>query len=124
LKYGSLLFKETTLVVKAGGDAFRYLSQAELNAIREGAGKGFLRGGLPEETYFTKGLYKSAAKAQSRLSLGAPPALRVEFEILNNPTLLRNGTKVLPADGMLGRGAEFMTTDPVRVRLINWQPLR
>jgi len=56
--------------------------------------------------------------------LGAPPALRVEFEILNNPTLLRNGTKVLPADGMLGRGAEFMTTDPVRARLINWQPLR
>jgi len=52
------------------------------------------------------------------------PTLRVEFEILNNPTLLRNGTKVRPLPGLSGGGAEFMTTDPVRIRLINWQPLR
>jgi hypothetical protein len=69
-------------------------------------------------------LYKSAAKAQSRLSLGSSPALRVEFEMLNNPTLLRNGTKVTPFNGMIGGGSEFMTLDPVKVRLINWQPLR
>jgi hypothetical protein len=52
------------------------------------------------------------------------PTLRVEFEILNKPTLLRNGTKVFPANGMIGGGAEFMTTDPVKVRLINWQPIK
>ena len=109
------------VATKGGGNAFRYMSQAELKAIQE---TGYLRGGLSGETYFTKDLYKSAAKAQSRLSLGSSPALRVEFEILNNPTLLRNGTKVLPANGMIGRGAEFMTTDLVKVRLINWQPFR
>jgi len=109
------------VAAKGGGNAFRYMSQAELKAIQE---TGYLRGGLSGETYFTKDLYKSAAKAQSRLSLGSSPALRVEFEILNNPTLLRNGTKVLPANGMIGRGAEFMTTDLVKVRLINWQPFR
>lgn len=52
------------------------------------------------------------------------PTLRVEFKILNNPTMRLNGSKVLPDFGMPGKGAEFMTTDPVKVRLINWQPLR
>jgi len=77
------------------------MSQAELKAIQE---TGYLRGGWSGETYFTKDLYKSAAKAQSRLSLGNSPALRVEFEILNNPTLLRNGTKVTPLNRMIGGG--------------------
>lgn len=48
----------------------------------------------------------------------------IEFNILNNPNLLRNGTKVRPAFGQPGRGAEFLTTDPVRVNIINIQPLR
>lgn len=109
------------VAVKSSTTGFRYMSQAELKAIQE---TGYLRGGLPGETYFTKDIYKSSAKAKLRLSLGSAPALRVEFEILNNPTLLRNGTKVLPANGMIGRGAEFMTANPVKVRLINWQPLR
>lgn len=52
------------------------------------------------------------------------PTLRVEFEILNNPKMSLNGSKVLPDFGMPGKGAEFMTTDPVKVRLINVQPLR
>lgn len=43
---------------------------------------------------------------------------------VKNPTILRNGTKVLPVNGMMGKGAEFMSLDPVKVRLINWQPLR
>lgn len=83
-----------------------------------------LRGGNPGKTYFTKDLYKSETHAQRRLSLPTTPTLRVEFEILNNPTMRINGSKVLPDFGMQGRGAEFMTTDPVKVRLINWQPLR
>jgi len=117
----AIKFVKGVKIAKGGTTGFRYMSQAELKAIQE---TGHLRGGISGETYFTKDLYKSAAHAQSRLSLGSSPALRVEFEILNNPALLRNGTKVLPANGMIGRGAEFMTTNPVKVRLINWQPLR
>ncbi len=52
------------------------------------------------------------------MALPGSPALRVEFQILNNPTLLRNGTKVLSVNGMMGKGAVFMTLDPIKVRLI------
>ena len=78
----------------------------------------------PTITFFTKDLYKTAAKAQNRLALPTSPSLRVEFQILNNPTLLRNGTKVLPTYGMMGKGSEFMTLDFVKVKIINWQPLK
>ncbi|WP_296684153.1 RHS repeat-associated core domain-containing protein [Flavobacterium sp.] len=106
---------------KGGTTGFRYMTEGELKVIQQ---KGLLRGGRAGETFFTKDLYKSATSAQNRLALPSAPTIRVEFQILNNPTLLRNGTKVLPANGMMGKGAEFMTVDPVRVRLINWQPLR
>lgn len=59
-----------------------------------------------------------------QLALPSAPTLRTEFEILNNPQLLRNGSKVSPAFNQIGQGAEFMTKDPVKVRLINVQPLR
>ncbi|MFZ4863233.1 hypothetical protein ACL9RF_13735 [Sphingobacterium sp. Mn56C] len=109
------------VAAKGGGSAFRYMTEAELMAVQN---TGLLRGGRAGETFFTKDLYKSAASAQQRLALPSAPTLRVEFQILNNPTLLRNGTKVQSAFGMSGRGAEFMTLDPVKVRLINSQPLR
>lgn len=83
-----------------------------------------MREGRAGETYFTKDLYKSVAKASQRLGLEYTPTLRVEFEILYNPTLLRNGTKALPLNGLSGGGAEFMTLYPIKVRLNNWQPLR
>lgn len=108
-------------VTKGGGNAFRYMTEGELKAIQQ---SGMLRGGNPGKTYFTKDLYKSGAHAQQRLSLPTTPTLRVEFEILNNPTMKLNGSKVLPDFGMPGKGAEFMTTNPVRVKLINWQPLK
>jgi hypothetical protein len=97
------------------------MAEGELKAIQN---TGLLRGGRAGETFFTKDVYKSAAKASQRLGLENTPSLRVEFKILNNPTLLRNGTKVRPLKNLSAGGAEFMTTDPVRVRLINWQPLR
>jgi len=106
---------------KSGGNAFRYMTKGELKAIQE---TGLLRGGRVGETFWTKDLYKSAINAQNRLALPHSPTLRVEFEILNNPNLILNGNKVLPANGMMGKGSEFMTLDPVKVRLINWQPLR
>jgi hypothetical protein len=108
-------------VAKGSTTGFRYMTEGELKAIQ---GTGMLRGGNPGKTYFTKDLYKSGVHAQQRLSLPTTPTLRVEFEILNNPTMRLNGSKVLPDFGMSGKGAEFMTTDPVKVRLINWQPLR
>ena len=100
--------------------AFRYMTQGELQAIQE---TGLLRGGRVGETFFTKDVFRSSLKAQRRLALPSKPTLRVEFQILNNPTLLRNGTKVQRAFGMPGGGAEFMTKSPVKVNLINWQPL-
>ena len=100
---------------------YRYITEGEKEAIKETE---MLRGGNPGETYFTKDIYKSSSRAQDRLSLPTTPKLRVEFEILNNPKLSLNGSKVLPDFKMSGKGAEFMTTDPVRVRIINIQPLK
>ena len=109
------------VAAKGSGTAFRYVTQGEIQATRS---TGLLRGGRAGKTYFTKDLYKSGVKAQQRLSLGGTPTHRLEFQILNKPNLLRNGTKVTPITGQPGLGSEFMTIDPVRIRLINVQPLR
>ena len=100
---------------------YRYVTEGEVKAIQE---TGMLRGGNPGETFFTKDLYKTSIKAQSRLSLPNAPTHRVEFEIINNPILKLNGTKVETAFDQLGKGAEFMTTGNVRINLINVQPLQ
>ncbi|ASV12352.1 RHS repeat domain-containing protein [Leptospira santarosai] len=100
---------------------YRYVTEGEVKAIKD---TGMLRGGSPGKTYFTKDLYKSGEKAQERLSLKDQPTHRVEFEALNNPKLKLNGTKVESFNGQPGKGSEFMTTDPVKVKLINVQPLR
>jgi len=122
VKDGAGVVAREGMIMGAGeGSAFRYVVGEELKAIQE---TNLLRGGRAGETFWTKDLYKTAASAQNRLSLPVTPAYRVEFEILSNPTLLRNGTKVLPANGMMGKGAEFLTLDPTKVRIINWQPLR
>ncbi len=75
-------------------------------------------------TYFTKDLYKSADKAAQKLSLKNTPTLRVEFEILNNPEMILNGSKVSSLPGLSGGGADYMTNQSVLVRLLNWQKLR
>ena len=113
--------KIKTNITKNEAPLYRYMTSGELKAIQE---TGYLRGGLSGETYFTKDLYKTAAKAQTRLSLSNPPTLRVEFKILNKPTLLKKGTKVKPLNDLIGGGSEFMTLDLVKVKLINWQPLK
>ncbi|MFV7235206.1 RHS repeat-associated core domain-containing protein [Flavobacterium sp. ZB4R12] len=117
----TVINKETGFVDVSKNSAFRYMGEGELKAVQE---TGVLRGGNPGETFFTKDVYKSASLAQQRLALPTTPTLRVEFEILNNPSLQLNGSKVLPAFSMPGKGSEFMTMDPVKVRLINWQSLR
>ncbi|MBO9562796.1 MAG: RHS repeat protein [Niastella sp.] len=108
-------------ISQQGVRGYRYMTEGELQAIQK---TGMLRGGNPGETYFTKDVYKSAAHAQERLALPNTPTIRVEFEIVNNPTMVRNGTKVTPNYGMPGKGSEFMTTDQVKVKVINSQPLR
>lgn len=100
---------------------YRYVTEGEIKAIQD---TGMLRGGNPGETFFTKDVFKTSTKAQQRLSLPRAPTHRVEFDIINNPSLLRNGTKVQPDFGQLGKGSEFLTTDQVRVNLINVQPLQ
>ena len=85
---------------------------------------GYLRGGRAGETYFTKDLYKSGKHAQQRLALPQKPTIRTEFEIQNNPVMKSKESKVLPYFGMPGKGAKFMTTDQVNVKIINWQQLK
>jgi hypothetical protein len=104
-----------------GTTGYRYVTEAEIQAIKN---SGMLRSGRPGETFFTKDVYKSGAHAQERLSLPTTPTHRIEFNVTNNPTMLRNGTKVDPVGSLPGKGSEFMSTDPVRVDLINVQPLR
>ncbi|EMY03511.1 RHS repeat-associated core domain protein [Leptospira interrogans str. 2002000626] len=100
---------------------YRYVTKGEVQAIKD---TGMLRGGREGETYFTKDLYKSGAKAQERLSLDKKPTHRVEFEISGKPNYEKYGSKVDPLYGQPGKGSEFMTTDPVKVKLINVQPLK
>ncbi|WP_427854352.1 SpvB/TcaC N-terminal domain-containing protein [Leptospira tipperaryensis] len=100
---------------------YRYVTEGEIQAIKD---TGFLRGGNPGKTYFTKDLYRSGAKAQERLSLEKKPTHRVEFEILNDPKYRKYSTKVDPDYGQPGKGSEFMSTDPVKVKFINSQPLK
>lgn len=97
------------------------MTNGEIQAIKE---TGMLRGGNPGDTFFTKDVYKSASKAQKRLSLPTQPTHRVEFEVTNNPKLLRYGSKVKPDYSQTGGGAEFMSSSPIRVDIINAQPLR
>ncbi|WP_279578145.1 RHS repeat domain-containing protein [Leptospira noguchii] len=100
---------------------YRYVTKGEVQAIKD---TGMLRGGREGETYFTKDLYKSGSKAQERLSLKDQPTHRVEFEVKGSPGYEKYGSKVKPDYGQPGKGSEFMTTDPVKVKLINVQPLK
>ncbi len=98
---------------------YRYMSRAEANAIRE---TGLLRGGRAGETFWTDSRFTSAARAESRLSLGSAPEVRMEFRLKSNPTLERAGTRVQPANGGTGLGREYSTFDRVEVEIINVQP--
>ncbi|MCL8267601.1 hypothetical protein M9Y82_13335 [Leptospira weilii] len=100
---------------------YRYVTKGEVQAIKD---TGMLRGGRDGETYFTKDLYKSGSKAQERLSLKDTPTHRVEFEVKGSPNYEKHGNKVDPLYGQPGKGSEFMTIDPVKVKLINVQPLK
>jgi RHS repeat-associated protein len=120
---GSTLKAAAKGITSKGTRGFRYMSKEELEQVIK---TGYLRGKRPGETYFTKDIYKTAQKSTSRLSLKHSPAYRVEFEIVNYPMLLNNGTKVqsMKIPYRQGGGSEFMTTDPVQVKIINAQPIK
>ena len=101
------------------GTYYRYMSEAEYNAVQE---TGYLRGGNSGTTYFTNTNYNSAGTAQSQLSLPNTPQYRVEFSITNNPNVM-GGTTVAPDFGQLGGGIEFWSTNPVQVQIINAVPI-
>jgi hypothetical protein len=101
---------------------FRFVTEGEVDAIRD---TGLLRGGRPGETFFTTQEIKSATRAQQRLSLPQTPTHRVEFEILNNPRI--QGPRRVDPDpdlGLSGKSSELLSTDPVKARIINVQPLK
>ena len=105
----------------AGGQTFyRYMTAAELEAVRE---TGLLRGGRAGETFWTTDEFTSASDAQDQLALPSRPELRVRFHILNTPTLTRNGSIVEPAFGGRGGAHEYASFDPVAVEIIDVQPL-
>lgn len=104
----------------SGKPLYRYMSQAEANAVRE---TGLLRGGRSGETFWTDSRFTSAARAENRLSLETKPEVRMEFRLINNPLLERNGTRVQSANGGAGGGREYMSLNPVGVEVINVQPL-
>ena len=98
---------------------YRSMSRAEADAVTD---TGILRGGRPGDTFFTDSRFRTASRAQNRLSLPSTPEVQMEFKLTNNPNMIRNGTRVTPAYGGIGGGREFMTTDPVSVEVINVQP--
>ncbi len=97
------------------------VSKAESAAVRE---TGKLRGGNPGETFFTDSRFRSADRAQDRLSLPNRPEVQMEFRLKNDLSLERGGTRVDPANGGRGGGREYMTRNPVEVEIINVQPYR
>ena len=100
---------------------YRSMSRAEASAVQQ---TGKLRGGREGETFFTDSRFRSADRAQDRLSLPQRPEVQMEFRITNSPTISRNGTRVDPSYDGRGGGREYMTTDPVEVEIINVQPHR
>ncbi|KAB8333634.1 hypothetical protein SD80_012640 [Scytonema tolypothrichoides VB-61278] len=98
---------------------YRSMTKAEAEAVKE---TGFLRGGREGETFFTDSRFRSATKVQDRLSLPQQPEVQMEFQIRNEPSFTIAGARVAPAFGGRGGGREYMTTDPVKVEIINVQP--
>lgn len=95
------------------------MSQAEADAVKQ---TGVLRGGRPGETYWTDSRFRSADRAQYRLSLPDRPEVQIEFKLKSSSTMSRDGTRVAPDFGGRGGGREYMSTDPVQVEIINVQP--
>jgi len=100
------------------GTYTRYIGEGELQAIEQ---TGLLRGGRPGETYFTTDHYVSENSAMQRLALKQGPDYRVEFELLNQPSIV-GPERVAPSLKLFrwGWGIQYWTSDPVQVRVLRY----
>jgi len=96
----------------------RYVGEGEIAAIQQ---TGLLRGGRPGETYFTIDRYVSKNSAMQRLALKHGPEYRVEFEIINQPSIV-GPERVAPSLKPLrwGWGIQYWARDPVQVRILRY----
>jgi len=96
----------------------RYVGEGEIAAIQQ---TGLLRGGRPGETCFTIDRYISKASAMQRLALKQAPDYRVEFEVLNRPSLI-GPERVAPSLRPIrwGWGIQYWTRDRVQVRILRY----
>ena len=90
----------------SGRRFYRYMSSEEVEAIKD---TGLLRGGWPNETYWTEDYYESAEEAQEQLALRGRPEKRLWFRITNEPEMERENMPVRPHEGQPGGGTEYMT---------------
>jgi hypothetical protein len=101
----------------------RHVGKEEIAAIEQ---TGLLRGGRPGRTYFTIDHYFKGSHAINRLSLEHIPEYRVDFEILNQPSI-KGPERVAPlippfkAVFREGWGIQYRTWDPVRGRVLRIQ---
>lgn len=97
-----------------GKEFYRYMSQAEVRAVLS---TGLLRGGWPEETFFTKDYYESSDEAQAKLALRDRPEKRMRFRILSEPAMLRRDAEVAAHEGQPGGGTEYVTVADEKVEV-------
>jgi RHS repeat-associated protein len=97
----------------------RYVGEGEIAAIQQ---TGLLRGGRPGETYFTIDRYVSKNSAMQRLALKHGPEYRVEFEIINQPSIV-GPERVAPSlkPFRWGWGIQHWARDPVQVRILRFE---
>jgi len=96
----------------------RHVGKEEIAAIEQ---TGLLRGGRPGETYFTIDRYLSKNSATQRLALKHRPEYRVEFEIINQPSIV-GPERVAPSlkPFRWGWGIQYWTRDSVQVRILSY----
>lgn len=104
----------------------RYISEGELQAIEE---TGLLRGGRPGKTFFTTDVYETSREATSRLSLKISPEYRVDFEILNRPSIqgpqrVQPWIRPLKPGFRAGFGVEYWSEEPLWVRILRIKQLQ
>ncbi|MSP13295.1 MAG: hypothetical protein EXR62_10110 [Chloroflexi bacterium] len=107
------------------GSFSRYVSEGELNSIKETS---LLRGGRPGNTYFTADRFSDSGEAMSRLALPTRTQFRVDFEIANAPAI-QGPSRVQPwmkpfrPGFRQGLSMEYWSKDPIKVRLGGYQEL-
>ncbi len=96
------------MVPLQGREFYRYTSKEEVDAIWR---TGMLRGGQPEETYWTEHYYESRMprEVQARLALRCRPEKRVWFRIINEPAIERDKVLAAPHEGQPGGGTAYMS---------------